>query len=118
MNPDYRVTDDSVQFYLATVSENVPPLTRSEESACIQHVRAGDQHAESAGLRLVEANLHLVVTIAERYQNDRIHILELIQKGNDGLLDALRSFAASDEQSFSAHAAPYVERAIAAALAS
>ena len=34
----------------------------------------------------LEANLHLVVSIAERYQDDHIQILDLIQKGNDGLL--------------------------------
>lgn len=66
---------------------------------------------------LVEANLHLVVSIAERYQNDRVHILDLIVKGNDGLLGALYTFADSREDSFSDWAAAHAEHVIADAAA-
>ena len=113
---DGHTIDDPVKVYLAEVHK-VPPLSRGEEIRCVQHVRAGDQQAESAGKRLVEANLHLVVSIAERYRNDRIHILDLIQKGNDGLMGALRTFSDSGEDSFSPYATARIERAIAEAVA-
>jgi DNA-directed RNA polymerase sigma subunit (sigma70/sigma32) len=103
-----------VKVYLAQV-EKVPPLSGDEERRCVQHVRAGDRQAESAGARLLEANLHLVVVIAERYSTGRIHVLDLIQKGNDGLLAALLAFKDSREDSFPAHATSYIERAIAEA---
>ena len=64
--------DNPVKVYLAEVRK-VPPLSRDEEIRCLRHVRAGDQRAESAGKRLVEANLHLVVSIAQRYRSDRFH---------------------------------------------
>jgi len=60
----------------------------------------------------------LVVSIAERYRNDRIHILDLIQKGNDGLLVALQTFTDSGEDDFSAFATTHIECAIAEAAAS
>lgn len=106
-----------MKVYLREV-QSVPPLTREEEIRCIQHLRAKDGHAESSGKTLIEANLHVVVSIAERHRNDRIHILDLIQSGNDGLLKALKTLADSDDNSFSAHAIPYIERAVAQAAAS
>jgi DNA-directed RNA polymerase sigma subunit (sigma70/sigma32) len=117
LDDDYTLPDDPVEVYVAEACK-VPPLSREEENRCVQHLRAGDQQAESAALRLGEANLHLAVSIAKRYRNDRIHILDLIQKGNDGLLVALRTFKDSGEDSFSAYAAAHIERAITKAVAS
>jgi len=68
-----------------------PPLTRDEEARCIEHLWAGGEEAESAELRLVEANLALVVLIAEKYRDRGIHILDLIQSGNDALLLSLNA---------------------------
>ena len=115
MNIDHKFVDDPVGAYLAAVAE-VPPLSREEEIRCVQHIRAGDDQAEGAGERLAEANLQLVVAIAERRRNDHVHILDLIQQGNDGLLVALHAFRDSAQESFSAHATPYIERAIAKAI--
>ncbi len=114
---DLKFVDDPLGRYLFEV-EKVPPLSRQEEISCRQHLRARDQEAESAGQRLVEANLHLVVSIAEKYQNPSTYLLDLIQHGNDGLLKALQTFTDSSENSFAAHAAPYIERAITEAIAS
>ena len=77
------------------------------------------EQAEKAGQRLVEANLHLVVTIAERYPHprDKMHIPELIQEGNRGLLTAIQTLRDSSAQNFPIHATPLIELAISAALA-
>ena len=56
MDDEQIYPDDPVKVYLAEMNK-IPPLTRAEEILCIQHVLAGDQDAESAGTRLVEANL-------------------------------------------------------------
>ena len=82
--------DDSVQVYLRIAT--VRPLTTDEEIELSRHVLANDEQAESAGQTLVEANLAMVVTIAERYPRGNMHILDLVQKGNDGLLLALKTF--------------------------
>ena len=112
-----KFVDDPLGLYLDFVAK-VPQLSRDEEISCLQHIRASDRQAESASRRLVEAHLHLVVSIAERYANHGIHILDLIQHGNDGLLGALQPFADSSEDNFPAYAIPHIERAIAEGIAS
>ena len=114
---DDLIYDDPVKVYLAEV-DKVPRLTRSEEMLCIQHVRAGDQEAESAGRRLVEANLHLVVALAEQYRQHDVHILDLIQKGNEGLIHTLQTLSEYDQKSFAELATPPIENAIKRAIAS
>jgi RNA polymerase primary sigma factor len=106
--------DDPLQLYLREVAK-VVPLPPDELAACAQRVRAGDQRAEKD---LLEAHLALVVTIAERYTSDPVHVLDLIVEGNGGLLKALQTFRDSPEQDFAAHATLHIEHAIRAALES
>jgi RNA polymerase primary sigma factor len=103
--------DDPLRVYLAEL-RRIPALDRAEEIACIEHVRAGDELAETARTRLVEANLQLVVSLAERYRNQRIHILNLIEKGNEGLLHAVENLTDCVPDSFAAHATQFIERAL------
>jgi len=88
-------------------------LSRDEEIACIRHVRAGDQQAAAAAKRLVEANLLLVVSIAERYRRAPVSMLKLIQRGNEGLMLTIRTLSESGEHDFSAHVTGHVDRALA-----
>ena len=108
--------DDPVQFYLHEVGA-IPALTMQEEIELSQHVLAHDEQAESAGQRLIEANFAMVVAIAEQHGSAGIHVLELIQKGNEGLLLALNTLADSSNERFSTHSAKCVERAISNAIA-
>lgn len=103
--------DDPVRVYLNEVGK-VPPLTREQERDCVLHIRANDEQADVAEKDLVESNLRLVVSIAEKLPSDRDHILDLIEEGNRALMAAVRAFADSDGDNFSAFAAPYIERAI------
>ena len=116
MDDDFKYIDDPVALYRAEVCK-VPPMSAAEEILCVQNLRAGGRQAKLAEKRLLEANLHLVVPIAERYQRDRVHILDLIVKGNDGLLGAIQTFSDSIEGSFPAWAAAHAEHAIAEAAA-
>jgi DNA-directed RNA polymerase sigma subunit (sigma70/sigma32) len=109
--------DDPVLTYLRAVAA-IRPLTPEQEADCIRHVRARDQEAERAGKTLVEAHLAMVVSVAERYPDSPIGILDLIIEGNLGLVRALRTFRDSQEETFAVHALPHVERAIAEAIAS
>jgi DNA-directed RNA polymerase sigma subunit (sigma70/sigma32) len=116
LDDDPLYVDSPLRVYLDALHE-IPPMSREEEIERIRHVLAGDPMAESAAKDLAEAHLLLVVSIAERYRNDRMHILDLIQEGNNGLLRAVETLNECRHDSFAAHATPYVERAIAEAVA-
>jgi len=109
-------TDDVVKWYLRELS-TIPPLTRDEESTLLLHVRSHDDKAESAARRLLEGNLSLVVSIAERHLSSSVRMLDFVQTGNESLLHALEDFTKESSDSFSVYAAPYIERAILNAIA-
>jgi DNA-directed RNA polymerase sigma subunit (sigma70/sigma32) len=58
---------------------------------------------------LAEANLGVVVAIAERHPRGNMYLLGLVQKGNTAVLIALQTFPDHPNLSFSAHAAGCVE---------
>ncbi len=103
--------DDPVGVYLNLV-RSVPPLTRGQEMDCVRHIRAQDEQADDAMRDLVEANLALVVSIAQKHPSDHVHILDLIQLGNSALIVAVRAFPDSSADDFAAFATPYIESAI------
>jgi DNA-directed RNA polymerase sigma subunit (sigma70/sigma32) len=103
-------TDDPMEVYLKEL-RRIPPMDRAEEIACMEHVRAGNEMAEAATKRLVEANLSLVVTLAEHHRSEHVHILDLIVKGNEGLLHAVEDLANHAPDSFAPHAT-FIERAL------
>jgi RNA polymerase primary sigma factor len=108
--------EDPLKMYLHELGI-IPPMTKDEEKDLSQHVVAQDEQAESAGRRLIEANLSVVASIAKRHSSTGIHMLDLIQKGNEGLLHALNTFPGSSCDSFSDHAATCIADAVSKAIA-
>lgn len=72
-----------------------------EERADLQCVI---EEGERAKIKIVEANLRLVVCIAKRYAADRTQCLDLIQEGNLGLMKAADEFDPSLGRRFSTYA--------------
>ena len=75
-------------------------------------MKARDDMSEAARKRLIEANLGLVVSLAERHRDGRVHILDLLEKGNEGLLHATDKLTDCLPGSFSTHATIFIERAL------
>lgn len=80
---------DSLQRYLAEI-RRYPLLTPAEEhELAVQYKEYGDIEA---AYRLVTGNLRLVVMIARQYQRAFRNLLDLVQEGNIGLMEAVRNF--------------------------
>ena len=77
--------DDPVRMYLKEIGQ-VKLLSAEEEVELAKRVAEGDQEAKN---KLTEANLRLVVSIAKKYSGRGLHILDLIQEGNTGLIRAV-----------------------------
>jgi RNA polymerase primary sigma factor len=101
------VSDDPVKVYLSEVCK-VPQLVPEAEIELAKRVHQG----ETAKKDLVEANLRLVVSIARRYAGGGIHVLDLIQEGNVGLLKAAERFDYGRGYKFSIYAAWWIRQAI------
>ena len=77
--------DDPVRMYLKEIGQ-IKLLSAEEEVDLAKAVSEGDQAAKN---KLTEANLRLVVSIAKKYSGRGLHILDLIQEGNTGLIRAV-----------------------------
>jgi RNA polymerase primary sigma factor len=108
--------DDRVKIYLHELAL-IQPLTKDEETKLFQQLRNRDEHAEMAERRLIESKLSSVVNIAERHSGARIPMLDLIQEGNLGLFNAVKTFEENGGADFSTHAAACIEEAISKAIA-
>ena len=75
--------------YLAEVRQH-PLLTRQEEYDL--GVRLYEDKDQDAAAKMVTANLRLVIKIAMEYQRAFINVLDLIQEGNIGLMQAVSKF--------------------------
>jgi RNA polymerase sigma-32 factor len=80
---------DPLRAYMAEVQRH-PVLSREEEHAlAVRYRETGD--VESA-YRLVASNLRLVVKIAHEYRRTAFQLLDLIQEGNLGLMQAVKKY--------------------------
>ncbi len=83
------VPSDALSRYLAEIRQ-YDVLSREEEhEIAVRYYEEGDPDAAA---KLVTANLRLVVVIAREYQRAFRNLLDLIQEGNIGLLEAVKQF--------------------------
>ena len=105
--------DDPVRMYLKEIGQ-VKLLSAEEEVELAKRVAEGDQAAKN---KLTEANLRLVVSIAKKYSGRGLHILDLIQEGNTGLIRAVDKFDWQKGNKFSTYATWWIRQAITRAIA-
>lgn len=105
--------DDPVRMYLKEIGQ-VKLLSAEEEVELAKRVASGDKAAKD---KLTEANLRLVVSIAKKYSGRGLHILDLIQEGNTGLIRAVDKFDWTKGNKFSTYATWWIRQAITRAIA-
>ena len=110
---DYSgIVGDSTRFYLKEISK-IPLLTYEEEKKLALRIKDGDQKAVDI---LVEHNLRLVVSIAKHYTGCGLSLLDLIQEGNVGLIEAAKKYDVDKGFRFSTYATWWVRQKIGRAL--
>ena len=105
--------DDHVRMYLKEIGK-VDLLTPEEELELANKMAEGDEEAK---MRLAEANLRLVVSIAKRYVGRGMLFLDIIQEGNLGLIKAVEKFDHTKGYKFSTYATWWIRQAITRAIA-
>ena len=90
--------------------------TCSGLQSTMHRIRRGDQEAQQAKADLVNANLRLVVSVAKRYMNRGLHLLDLVQEGSLGLIRAAEKFDYRRGFKFSTYATWWVMQSVSRAL--
>ncbi len=116
-----RLSADSIGWYLSSIGR-VPLLTPAEEIELAHHVQAAkrlqQEHdgplspkqkrqlrmGQKARDRMMAANLRLVVSVAKKYQNQGLELLDLVQEGAIGLERAVDKFDPAMGYKFSTYA--------------
>jgi len=107
------ISTDSIQMYLREIGK-VPLLTPEEET---KYSKLKDKGDMEAAMKLVEANLRLVVSIAKKFAGRNPSLLDLIQEGNIGLFRAVEKFDYKKGYKFSTYATWWIRQAITRAIA-
>ncbi len=116
---------DSVRMYLKEIG-SIKLLDSEEEirlAKAIERSKEEDATAEEkregakARSKLADANLRLVVSIAKKYRERGLHMLDLVQEGNIGLLKAVDKFDYHKGYKFSTYATWWIRQAITRSLA-
>ena len=103
---------DDVEIYLEEVKQ-IPPLGAQEFHTLLLRAADGDEEAQD---ELVNANLRLVVNIAQNYIGQGVPFSDLIQEGNIGLMKAVKKFSTKGSATFIEYAEECIEAAIVKAL--
>ena len=109
----YADSADNVALFLADM-RRYPLLTREEEVELGKRAKRGDRAAIQ---KMVESNLRLVVSIANKYVNRGLDFLDLIQEGSIGLNRAAEQFDVSLGYKFSTYATWWIKQAMGRAIA-
>jgi len=108
-----EISDDALAAYIRRIGR-IPLLSKEEELRLGGLVQQGD---ERASRKLVEANLRFVVKVAMRYQGCGLSLLDLINEGNLGLLEAARRYSPEHGVKFITYAVWWIRQAMMQALA-
>jgi len=114
MRDDYKDSLDSrnLKLYLRQISK-FPQLTQDQEKDLGQRIQEGDKEALK---KMVESNLRFVVSYVKKYQGMGLGLLDLINEGNLGIIEAAKRFDPDRNVKFISYAVWWIRQAVIHAL--
>lgn len=100
--------DASLGIYFKDVSK-LSMITPEKEVELTKRIKLGDN---AAAKELITANLRFVISVAKQYQNKGLDLVDLIQEGNIGLIEASRKFDETKGYRFISYAVWWIRQAI------
>jgi len=103
-----RSSNSILDIYFREIGR-FPVLTVEQEQNLARAMAGGDQRAKE---RLIVSNLRLVAKIAQEYPDVGVPLIDLIQEGNLGLMEAVGRFDPDKGYRLSTYAAWWIRRSI------
>lgn len=100
---------DSVNEYFKHLGKITKDIDREENARLWKLAKQGDQDAKN---KIMEINLRLVIPTAKRFQRPGMELMDLIEEGNLGLLQAIDKFEPEKGYRFSTYAVYWIEQYI------
>ena len=100
---------DSVNEYFKHLGKITQELDRDEMTRLWKLAKKGDKDAKN---KIMEMNLRLVIPTAKRFQRPGMDLMDLIEEGNLGLLQAIDKFEPEKGYRFSTYAVYWIEQYI------
>lgn len=100
--------DASLGLYFKDVSKQ-PMIDINEEIALTRRIKEGDRKAVD---KLVSANLRFVISVAKQYQNKGLSLVDLVQEGNIGLIEAAKKYDETRGFRFISYAVWWIRQSI------
>ena len=100
--------DASLGLYFRDVSK-LSLISQEEEIKLAKRIQQGDKQAEN---ELVKANLRFVISVAKSYQGKGIDLVDLIQEGNLGILEAAKKYNPNKGIKFISYAVWWIRQSI------
>ena len=104
--------DTSLNSYLKDISK-IPLLSNAEELEVAKKAKSGDKRALD---KLIISNLRFVVSCAKQYQGQGLSLIDLINEGNLGLIEAAKRFDPDRGFKFISYAVWWIRQSILASL--
>lgn len=98
----------NLKLYLKQISK-FQPLSQEEEARLGRLIKKGDRKAQR---KLIEANLKFVVSYVKKFQGMGLSMLDLINEGNLGLIEAARRFDYKKNVKFISYAVWWIRQAV------
>lgn len=100
---------DSVNEYFKHLGKITQELDRNEMTRLWKLAKQGNKDAKN---KIMEMNLRLVIPTAKRFQRPGMDLMDLIEEGNLGLLQAIDKFEPEKGYRFSTYAVYWIEQYI------